>query len=467
MSAFNSIRSTKYLLYLMIMITTGCAEKTITHSYVNEPIPSVIEITQTPEKAAIQMDKGVDTPDLSQITNEIIQSSDKEIITSPPNAWDRLFSLYALPEIENALVEQQLQEYLKYPKYLEKIQRRAAPYLYFILDEIEEKQIPGELALLPVVESAFNPKALSQSKAAGIWQFIPATGRLFGLKQNWWYDGRRDIYTSTKAATKFLKQLNRTFNDDWFLALASYNAGKGTVGKAIRKNKRKNLPTDYWSLPLPRETKNYVPRLLAIAKIFANAEYYNLPLLDIPNTPHFTAVNINSPIDLSLAAKLAQTPLNEFSLLNPGFKRESTAPRGPYRLLVHTDKADEFEYKLAQTSKKDRVKQRHRTKLGRHKIQSGENLGFIARRYNTTVADLLHANQLTNNRIRAGKYLLIPSSTASISQIDQKFYTVKRGDTFWDIARLFNVRSKDIASWNNISLTKMLQPGQKLIIKES
>ena len=455
MPAFNSIRSTQYLLYLIIMITAGCAENPTTHSFIKETSPSNIIITQVPEQT---QPLHISKPDI-----ETKQHSSKPLsIVAPPNVWDRLFSLYALPEIENDRVEFQLQQYLKYPKYLAKIQRRAEPYLYFILDEIEEKQIPGELALLPIVESAFNPKALSQSQAAGIWQFIPATGRLFGLKQNWWYDGRKDIYTSTKAATKFLKQLNRSFDDDWFLALASYNVGKGNVRKAIRKNKRKNLPTDYWSLPLPRETRNYVPRLLAIAKIFANADKYNIPLLDIPNTPHFTAVTIDSQIDLAIAAKLAQTPLKQFFTLNPGFKRGTTAPAGSFHLLIHTDKADEFEYKLAQTSKKDRIKR------ARHKIMPGENLGFIARKYNTTVTALLKGNNLANHRIRAGKYLLIPSSLAKEGiRINQKFYTVKRGDTFWDIARLFNVRSKDIANWNNISITKMLQPGQKLIIKES
>lgn len=448
MSAFNSIRSTKYLLYLIIFITTGCTEKATTHAFIKQPSPSIIEITQAPEKISSPTTL-IETPAV-----EI-----KPIPTAPATVWDRLFSLYALPEIENDRVEKQLQEYLKYPKYLAKIQRRAAPYLYYILDEIEEKQIPGELALLPVVESAFNPQALSHSQASGLWQFIPATGRLFGLKQNWWYDGRRDVYTSTQAATKYLKQLNRSFDNDWFLALAAYNAGKGNVRKAIRKNKRKNLATDYWSLPLPRETRNYIPRLLAIAKIFANADQYNIPLLYIPDTPHFTVVDINSQIDLTVAAKMAKTPLDDFFILNPGFKRGSTDPDGPFHLLIHTDKADEFEYQLANTSKKDRLK------WLRHRIKPGENLGQIARKYKTTVNALIKGNRLANSRIRAGKLLLIPSSLAKRSS--QKFYTVKKGDTFWDIARQFDVRSKDIASWNNISLNKILRPGQKLIIKES
>jgi membrane-bound lytic murein transglycosylase D len=444
---------------LIILITTGCAEKATTHAFIKEPSPSIIEISHAPEKV---LPVPVNSPSILIDTSAV---KIEPTPAAPATVWDRLFSLYALPEIENDRVEQQLQEYLKYPKYLAKIQRRAAPYLHYILDEIEEKQIPGELALLPVVESAFNPQALSHSQASGLWQFIPATGRLFGLKQNWWYDGRRDVYTSTQAATKYLKQLSRSFDNDWFLALASFNAGKGNIRKAIRKNKRNNLPADYWSLPLPRETRNYIPRLLAIAKIFANADKYNIPLLNIPDTPHFTVVDINSQIDLALAAKMAKTPIDEFFLLNPAFKRGSTDPDGPFHLLIHTDKADEFEHQLANTSKKDRLK------WLRHRIKSGENLGQIARKYNTTVNALIKGNRLANSRIRAGKMLLIPSSLANTShhgkRASQKFYTVKKGDTFWDIARQFDVRSKDLASWNNISLNKILRPGQKLIIKES
>jgi len=448
MSAINSISSRNYLLFLIIFITTGCAEKATTHAFLNEVPPTEIELSHIHSQPL-----PVDADSLSKI----IKPETVTYVT----AWDRLFSLYALPEIDNARIEHEVQRYLKHPKYLAKIQRRAAPYLHFIIDEIESKQIPGELALLPVVESAFLPHAYSRSKASGLWQFIPSTGRLFGLKQNWWYDGRRDVYTSTQAATSYLKQLSQTFDGNWFLALASYNAGKGNIRKAIRKNKKKNLATDYWSLPLRRETKNYIPRLLAISKIFANAEKYNIPLLEIPNEPHFTVVNTHSQMDLSLAAEMAKTPLDEFFILNPAFKRGSTDPDGPFHLLVHTDKAEHFKTELAKTLKRDRIKWR------RHQIKSGENLGSIAKRYKTTVNALLKGNHLANTNIRAGKHLLIPSLLATPSKsINKQLYTVKKGDTFWDIARQFDVRSQDIALWNNISLNKILQPGQKLIIKE-
>jgi len=457
MSAFNSIRSINFLLYLIIFFLSGCAEKATTHSFLKESPAHSQEIFQS---SAI--DTAISNDFWSKNTDT---ASDTQASDHYASAWERLFSLYALPETNNAQVEHEIKRYLKHPKYLAKLQRRAEPYLYFIINEIEAKKIPGEIALLPIVESAFNPRALSKSKASGLWQFMPATGRLFGLKQNWWYDGRRDVYTSTQAATSYLKQLSKTFNDDWFLALAAYNAGRGNIRKAIRKNRRNDLATDYWSLALRKETRNYIPRLLAIAKIFANADHYNIPLRKIPNSPHFAVVDIHSQIDLSVAAGMANTSVDNFSILNPAFKRGSTDPDGPFHLLIPSDNVEKFKTELAHTLKKDRMK------WGRHLVKAGENLGIIAKKYKTTVNALLKSNHLANSNIRAGQQILIPTSLSIASSkktiANKQLYTVKKGDTFWDIARQFDVRSKDIANWNNLSLTMILQPGQKLIIKES
>ncbi|MGR9037320.1 MAG: transglycosylase SLT domain-containing protein [Gammaproteobacteria bacterium] len=275
-------------------------------------------------------------------------SNKKSNAGSVNTVWDRMLALYSLPEINHPRIDREVDFYLQHPGALATIQQRAAPYLHHILDEIEARNIPGELALLPVVESAFVPDAYSKSDASGLWQFIPSTGKLFGLKQNSWYDGRRDIYASTKAATTYLKQLCETFDGDWLLALASYNWGKGNVRKSIEKNQELNLPTDYWSINMPEETYNYVPRLLAVAKIFANAEEYHIPLQYIPNKPYFEVVDIKAPIDLNKAATLANTPLNEFLKLNPGFNRWCTAPDGPHRLLIPIKQAHEFKKNLAQ-----------------------------------------------------------------------------------------------------------------------
>ncbi len=476
MSKSNSIRSASYLLYLIILFTTGCTEKTTKHVFFNEIPPSVNQQLYT-ESFRIQPETpypnhiadGFSTAIEPEFT--VALTRDKPLAISKPKVtknvhktvWDRLLSLYALPEIHNARIEREIQKYLKHPKFITKIQQRAAPYLYFILDEIETKQIPGELALLPIVESAFKPNARSRSNALGLWQFMPATGRLFGLKQNWWYDGRKDIYKSTRAATAYLKQLSESNNNDWALALASYNAGNGYINQAIRKNKKRNKPTDYWSLSLYRETMHYVPKLMAIAKIFANAEKYNISLLDIPNKPYFSIVDIQSPFDLNIAAKMANMPSDVFFNLNPAFKRSSINKEGVYHLLVHTDKAENFKNQLAITPKKDRIKQAHR-----HKIKSGENLSIIAKKYNTSVVALRQNNQLPSKGIiKAGQMLLIPNSSDNTAKLNRQTYIVKKGDTFWDIARQFSVLSKDIAYWNNISLTTALQPGQRLIIEES
>ena len=452
MTTYNSIRPVNYLLYLIIFIISGCADNPAKYTYTNEPPTTVNQQeSYTPKSPA----SNEDFISLKKL---------KQSVFPHKTIWNRLISLYALPDIENERVEKEIQNYLNQPEYLTTIQQRAEPFLYFILDQIESKQIPGELALLPVVESAFKPNAISKSSASGLWQFMPATGRLFGLKQNWWYDGRNDVYTSTQAATTYLKQLSELFDDDWFLALAAYNAGKGTIGKAIKRNMENGLATDYWSLALRKETMDYVPRLLAIAKIFANADKYNIPLQPFPNEPYFTVVNIESQLDLNLAIEMAQVPDNEFFTLNPAFKRLSTNPDGPFHLLIHTDKTETFKENLARIAKKDRIKRI------RHQIKAGENLGVIARKYHTTVKALRYSNHLANNNIKTGQLLLISTVTDNAfnktTKVKKQFYTVKKGDTFWNIARQFAVSSQDIANWNNLSLNKLLQPGQKLIIKK-
>ena len=407
--------------------------------------------------------------------------------TAHNTVWDRLLALYALPDIDNERVDRELEWYLDHPDYIARIQKRAEPYLHLILNEIEAKNIPGELALLPVVESAFIPDAYSPADASGLWQFIPSTGSDFGLQQNEWYDGRRDVYASTKAATTFLKNLGDSFDGDWFLALASYNYGKGNVIKSIARNEGQALPTDYWSLNLPKETADYVPRLLAIAKLFANASEYNVPLRPIPDKPYFEVVDIESPLDLRKAAELAETPYDKFLKLNPGFSGHMTAPQGPHRLLVPVDKAHAFKTKLAQLPYEERfdlkryneerlaqiavyeekraaklqrdeekaaarnriittaadeerktlkssrhdgakiiAKVKEKLALAQHKVKSGESLSAIANRNHTTVKALVQANHLKNvAAVRTGMLLQIPNNKA-----EPVLTTAKVGQTY-------------------------------------
>lgn len=263
------------------------------------------------------------------------------------NLWDRLFDLYDLPPIEHEEIDRELNWFISHPAYIERVQERAEPFLYSIVKQVEKHDIPGEIALLPVIESAFQPHAVSPANAAGIWQFIPSTGRLYGLKRSHTYDGRRDIYASTKAAIKYLKKLHREFNGDWLLAIAAYNCGEGAVERAISRNMARGLPTDFWSLDLPQETRSYVPRLLAVSKLFVGAEQYGVDLHEIPNTARFKPVKVSTQLDLALAADAADMPLEKLYALNPGFKGKFADVEGSYHLFIPAEKkAAEFRQEL-------------------------------------------------------------------------------------------------------------------------
>lgn len=263
------------------------------------------------------------------------------------NLWDRLFDSYSLPDVRNSAVEREVSWYRNHPTYLQRAQQRAEPFLYNIVQQIERQDVPGEIALLPVVESAFQAHAVSPAKAAGIWQFIPATGRHYGLRQNHAYDGRRDVYASTRAAIKYLKKLNRQFDGDWLLAIAAYNCGEGAVERAIRRNTYAGLPTDFWSLDLPQETRSYVPRLLAVSRLMADADHYGVDLIHIPNQAQYKPVKVNQALDLAMAADAADMSLEQFKALNPGFKNSFVDPEGSVRLFVPAHKSKTFKKELA------------------------------------------------------------------------------------------------------------------------
>jgi len=254
------------------------------------------------------------------------------------NLWDRLFDRFDLPAVSHQEVDRELNWFINHPTYIERVQSRAEPFLYSIVKQLEKQNMPGELALLPVIESAFQPHVVSPAHAAGIWQFIPATGRHYGLKQSHSYDGRRDIYASTHAAIKYLKKLHNDFNGDWLLAVAGYNCGEGAVARAIQRNNARGLPTDFWSLDLPQETRTYVPRLLAVAKLFSESEQYGFSLRPIPNKALYKTVKMNNQVDLALAANAADISLDKLFELNPGFKRQQVDLDGSYRLFIPAHK---------------------------------------------------------------------------------------------------------------------------------
>ena len=369
----------------------GCAVQnaetnvTIRHS---TPLPS--SLLRSPVLlAAAQPVTGIFLPDLSQ------------------SLWNKLASGFDLPSQDNARIRLHRDRYLKSRSFFPRLQKRAAPFLLHISRELEKRNMPMEIALLPMVESAYDPFAYSHGRAAGLWQFIPSTGKYYGLKQNWWYDGRRDVLDSTTAALDYLQHLHKRFDGDWLLALAAYNSGSATVRRAQRKNKKNNQPTTFWDLDLPKETRAYVPKLLALKQMIAEPAQYSLTLDYLSDKPVFEVADTQGQIDLAIAAKLAGISLETLYRFNPGFNRWATPPKGPHRLLVPVENAKQLRVGLEDLPLKQRVQ------WIRHKIKNGDTLGHIAKHYHTTSQALRSANDLNGSSIRSGRHLLVPVASQS------------------------------------------------------
>lgn len=408
------------------------------------------------------------------------QLADGEPTDETRDLWSRLRIGFAMDHDQgDERVQQQLDWFTRHPAYIERVVDRGRRYLHYIIEETERRGLPMEYALLPIVESAFDPFAYSHGRASGLWQFIPGTGRHFGLDQSWWHDDRRDVIASTNAALTYLDQLAKRFNDDPTLALAAYNSGGGTVNRAIRRNTQKGQPTDYWSLQLPQETRHYVPKLIALARIFDDPEAYGITLPPLEDEPYFEVVETGGQIDLAHAAELAGVDVDEIYLLNPSYNRWATRPDGPHRLLVPVASAGKFRQGIAAIDPASRVSWTN------YQVRSGDNLGAIARQHGTTPSVLKEVNKLNSDLIRVGQQLLIPSARAdqnsySLSQnqrISRKQenagrnsdgarveHVVARGDTFWDIAREHGVSVRQVAAWNGMAPGDPLVPGRKLVI---
>lgn len=437
---------------------------------------STANLTLPPDKLPKMADTA--TASIAATTETENQSTEPQPdnLDEPDVIWNRLISGFSLQKPMNKSVKREYDSYKKHPAYLARVQKRAEPYLYYILNEAERRNLPTELVLLPIVESAFQPFAYSHGRASGLWQFIPSTGKMYGLHQNWWYDGRRDIVASTNAALDYLTALSKQFNGDWELALAAYNAGAGNVRKAIRRNRKQNKPTDYWSLKLPKETQAYVPRLLAISKIFQDADKLGIALQPIEDRAQVAIVKMDTQIDLAKAAEMAGISIEAIYRLNPAFNRWATAPEQSYKLLLPIKNKQQFEMQLASLDKSQLVQWQ------RYQIKRGDSLSQIATHFNTTTNTLKDINKLPSSRIRAGKHLLIPvaskkpDSYVLSAQQRQKnrgnmrrsgnrvVHIVQSGDTLWDIARLHNLSHKKIAKWNGLAPGDTLKPGQKLTL---
>lgn len=327
--------------------------------------------------------------------------------------WGRIRSGYAIPDIDNNLVGRHAQWYSSRPDYLARISGRASLYLYHVVQELEKRGMPTELALLPVIESAFNPQALSTANAAGIWQFVPGTGRDFNLKQNFFKDERRGVLTSTDAALTYLQRLYTMFGD-WQLALAAYNWGEGNVQRAIKKNQSLGKPTDFESLAelMPSETRNYVPKLQAVKNIVANPVHFGVSLPAIENQPYFTTVDKKSDIDLAIAAQLAEMSVDEFKALNPQFKRPVIIGDEQTKILLPKENAEKFHVNLAQWGQA-------LSTWTTHKITSAkETIGSLASKFGTTPEVIRQANNIPDRtRLKTGSTIVVPK-TASSSHTD-------------------------------------------------
>ncbi len=390
-----------------------------------------------------------------------------------PNIWDVLRSQFTIHHaVDQKEVQKEINWMMNHPGYLHQL-ARSEPYIYHILSQIKEKHLPGELALVPMIESAFNPFAYSGKGAAGLWQIMPTTGSGFGLKQDWWFDARRSVRLSTDVALNYLSYLHKYFHGDWLLAIAAYDAGEGTVSRSINGQTGKQI--SFWNLPLPAETKAYVPKLLALAELISYPEHYHIKLPDIAQTPYFQEVEIGSQIDLHHAAQLAEVPYSELIKLNPAYNRWATAPNQPFKLLIPAEKVSTFRHNLSHVPKEKRVS------LLKHRVRIGDTLASIARFYLTNSKLISELNQLVSNELTPNQILLIPSTKNTFApkpinsqltkpdrlpviQTYKVIHIVQPQDNLQTIAGHYQLKPEAICDWNQLKPTTPLKPGHELVL---
>ena len=474
----------RFTVILVASLTLATASFLAHASEVAEPANSVIIESledELPEDApnasgtlsAMDGNAAVPTPD--DDVSPLAETSDHapNISVPPIDLWERIRNGFSMDALDSEEVRNSEDFYASHPKYMKRIVERGKRYLFHIVEEVERRGMPSEMALLPIIESAFNPRAYSSRHASGLWQFIPSTGKNYGLKQNWWYDGRKDVIAATSAALDYLQNLHRMFGD-WELVLASYNWGEGAVGRSLVKNRSNGLPEDFRNISLPPETQNYVPRLIAIKNIISNPAMFGIELEPVPNRPYFEKVATTRHIDVKLAAKLAGISVDEFKALNPAHKRPVIHTDGSRALLFPADKAEIFMENLKNHDKPLVSWQAYRAK-------NGETAEKISARYGISIRRLREINDIgKNSTIMPGQTLLVPRNGSmegeDISIMSNKpatplmpeqgfVYAVKKGDSLFAIAKRHGVTIAQIKSWNGG--TARLLIGQKLILKHS
>ncbi len=413
---------------------------------------------------------------LKPLANTTLGANSVHALLPPTDIWDRIRRGFAMPDLDSDLVRERELWYSSRPDYIARMTERGSKYLFYIVEELERRNMPSELALLPFIESAFNPQAVSSAKAAGMWQFMPATGRSFDLKQNMFRDDRRDVLASTRAALDYLQKLYGMFGD-WHLALAAYNWGEGSVQRAINKAKKTGAGTGYPDLSMPMETRLYVPKLQAVKNIVANPDNFRVTLPDIDNHPYFQTVEIRRDIDVALAAKFAEVSLDDFRALNPSATKPVLLASGTPQILLPWDNAERFQNNL-ETYTGGRLAN-WTAWIAPTTLKPAE----AAKRVGMSEADLRAVNQIPSQMlIRAGSTLLVhrpPGMSVDVSEriADSgqlslaperipKRTTVKAGkkETVTSLAQRYKLSPQDVATWNKLSATSALKPGQSVVV---
>jgi membrane-bound lytic murein transglycosylase D len=395
--------------------------------------------------------------------------------------WDRMVHNFALPDCtDHEIALKWARWYADHPAYMARIFKRSQPWIHYIVNELEERGMPGEIALLPIVESAYDPFAFSSGRALGPWQFISSTGKNYGLNQNWWYDGRRDMWASTDAALRYLEHMAGMFDGDWLLALAGYNSGENRVARQVRKNLKAGKPADFWNLKLPRETRGYVPKLLGLTCLFENPAAYGFSIPETPNQPVVTAVDIGQQADLVLVSQMADVPIDVLFSLNPGYNRWATSPDGPYRVVLPLDNAEKLQARLNEVDASTLMR------WDQVVVQSGDTLSHISQRHGVPVSVLRTANSLDGDFLRVGQKLRLPrddqmqadplyaQAASELQRLQSGLIATQRvthkvrpGESLSVIARRYRVSVRDLQRWNNISDPRRLRAGKTITVYHS
>jgi membrane-bound lytic murein transglycosylase D len=463
---------------LLLLTLGGCATTAIEPVDPPAPEPALAE-TATPSRSFNEtIDDHLFVPDLEEEAETPAPDVEKHVHVG---VWERLTHSYALPECSDHEANRDWARwYGDRPEYMARVFKRAQPWIHYIAGEIEKRGMPGELALLPIVESAYDPFAYSRGAAMGAWQFIASTGRRFGLQQDWWYDGRRDVWSSTQAALDYLEYLNNMFEGDWLLALAAYNSGEGRVSREVKKNVKAGKPADFWNIRLPKETRGYVPKLLGLACLTQYPEEYDFRFPATPDRPVIAAVDPGVQTDLVLVSQIADVDIDVLFSLNPGYNRWATSPAGPYRVVLPVEGARKLEARLEAVDASTLMKWDQVT------VQDGDTLSDLANKHSVPIDVIRTANRLDGDMIRAGQKLRLPrdeqllvdplyaSAAAELQKLqsgliasDRLKHTVRSGESLSVIAKRYRVSVRELQAWNSISNPHKLRAGQQLVVFQS